>query len=92
MDFEDSHDKKDHFTDPILLGNKNAKGLLQILFPKGYNYAPDTDEELAEAVSLINTALTYASGVGLDHYRFKPGGKQRVKGVYHIQNVNNYHS
>jgi hypothetical protein len=25
-------------------------------------------------------------------YRFKSDGKQRVKDVYHIQNVNNYHS
>lgn len=29
---------------------------------------------------------------GLDHYRFKSDGKQRVKGIYHIQNVNSYHS
>lgn len=28
----------------------------------------------------------------VDHYRFKSDGKQRVKGVYHIQNVNSYHS
>ena len=26
------------------------------------------------------------------HYRFKSDGKQRVKGVRHIQNVNSYHS
>lgn len=35
---------------------------------------------------------SYARKKGLDHYRFKSDGKQRVKGVYHIQNVNNYHS
>lgn len=29
---------------------------------------------------------------GLAHNRFKSDGKQRVKGVYHIQNVNSYHS
>lgn len=32
----------------------------------------------------------YANEKGLTHYRFKTG-KERTKGVYHIQNVNNYH-
>lgn len=35
---------------------------------------------------------SYANSKGLEHYRFKSDGKQRVKGVYHIQNVNSYHS
>lgn len=35
---------------------------------------------------------SYANSKGLAHYRFKTDGKQRVKGVYHIQNVNSYHS
>ncbi|MDF2723448.1 MAG: ISXO2-like transposase [Paenibacillus sp.] len=35
---------------------------------------------------------SYANSKGLVHYRFKSDGKQRVKGVYHIQNVNSYHS
>lgn len=35
---------------------------------------------------------TYASEKGLEHYRFKSDGKDRVRGLYHIQNVNNYHS
>jgi IS1 family transposase len=35
---------------------------------------------------------TYAKDKGLDHYPFKSNGKERVKGLYHIQNVNNYHS
>lgn len=29
---------------------------------------------------------------GLEHYPFKSDGMERVKGLYHIQNVNNYHS
>ncbi len=29
---------------------------------------------------------------GLEHYRFKSDGTERVKGLYLIQNVNNYHS
>ena len=35
---------------------------------------------------------TYAKSKGLEHYRFKSDGTERVKGLYHIQNVNNYHS
>ncbi|GAA4847565.1 hypothetical protein GCM10023310_27120 [Paenibacillus vulneris] len=35
---------------------------------------------------------SYANARGLAHYRFKSDEKQRVKGVYHIQNVNSYHS
>ena len=35
---------------------------------------------------------TYASEKGLEHYQFKSDGKDRVRGLYHIQNVNNYHS
>ena len=35
---------------------------------------------------------TYAKVKGLEHYPFKSDGKERVKGLYHIQNVNNYHS
>lgn len=35
---------------------------------------------------------TYARSKGLEHYRFKSDGSERVKGLYHIQNVNNYHS
>jgi hypothetical protein len=35
---------------------------------------------------------TYAKSKGLEHYCFKSDGSERVKGLYHIQNVNNYHS
>jgi IS1 family transposase len=35
---------------------------------------------------------SYANEKGLAHYRFKSDGKQRVRGIYHIQNVNSYHS
>ncbi|MDQ0217378.1 hypothetical protein J2S21_000467 [Peribacillus cavernae] len=35
---------------------------------------------------------TYAKSKGLVHYRFKSDGVERAKGLYHIQNVNNYHS
>lgn len=34
---------------------------------------------------------TYATEKGMDIYQFKSDGKIRTKGLYHIQNVNNYH-
>ncbi len=34
---------------------------------------------------------TYASEKGMPIYQFKSDGKIRTKGLYHIQNVNNYH-
>ncbi|WP_339250294.1 IS1595 family transposase [Sporosarcina sp. FSL W8-0480] len=35
---------------------------------------------------------TYAKSKSMEHYRFKSDGIERVKGIYHIQNVNSYHS
>ncbi|MCM3612679.1 IS1595 family transposase [Planococcus sp. MERTA32b] len=34
---------------------------------------------------------TYATGKGMVIHQFKSDGKVRTKGLYHIQNVNNYH-
>ncbi len=35
---------------------------------------------------------TYAKQKGVAHYRIKPDkGIYAIKGIYHIQNVNNYH-
>ncbi len=34
---------------------------------------------------------TYAAKKGMAIYQFKSDGKVRTKGLYHIQNVNNYH-
>lgn len=58
------------------------------------------DEAIGSHLSNSNVLCTdswrafssYANQKGLAHYRFKSDGKQRVKGVYHIQNVNSYHS
>ncbi|MFB1081420.1 IS1595 family transposase [Jeotgalibacillus sp. JSM ZJ347] len=35
---------------------------------------------------------TYATDKGMTIYQFKSDGKVRTKGLYHIQNVNSYHS
>jgi transposase-like protein len=58
------------------------------------------DKAIGSKLSKSNTLCTdawrafktYAKDKGLEHYPFKSDGKERVKGLYHIQNVNNYHS
>jgi hypothetical protein len=36
--------------------------------------------------------MTFAKAKGVEHYRLKSDGKERViKGIYHIQNVNSLH-
>jgi len=52
--------------------------------------------KLSKSNTLCNDAWryfkTYAKDKGLEHYSFKSEGNERVKELYHIQNVNNYHS
>lgn len=36
--------------------------------------------------------MTYAKEKGIEHHRLKANGRERFKGIYHIQNVNSYHS
>lgn len=58
------------------------------------------DQAIGSKVSTTNTLCTdawrafkaYAKEKGIEHYPFKSDGKERIKGLYHIQNVNNYHS
>ncbi len=38
------------------------------------------------------TFSTYTKSKGMEHYRFKSYGIERLRGIYHSQNVNNYHS
>ncbi len=46
----------------------------------------------ALCTDLWRASSSCANSKVMNHYRFKSDGKQRVKGVYHIQNVNSYHS
>ena len=41
---------------------------------------------------IFNGDDIFYHAIGLSHYRFKSDGKQRVKVIYHIQNVSSYHS
>lgn len=53
------HNMKVYFADPYSSwqrgANENGNGLLRELFPKGHDFAQVTDEELTEAIRLINT-------------------------------------
>ncbi|WP_426448119.1 IS30 family transposase [Paenibacillus sp. S-38] len=55
---EHHHNINVYFADPYSSwqrgSNENANGLLREFFPKGYDLATVTDEELAEAIDLIN--------------------------------------
>lgn len=57
-DLEAFHDIKVYFADPYSSwqrgSNENGNGLLREFFPKGHDFATVTDEELAEAIRLIN--------------------------------------
>lgn len=47
---------------------------------------------IAHCTDAWRALSTYAKSKGLEHYQFKSDGTERAKGLYHIQNVNNYHS
>lgn len=55
---ETFHGVKIYFADPYSSwqrgSNENANGLLREFFPKGHDFASVTDEQLAEAIRLIN--------------------------------------
>lgn len=55
---ENIHDIRVYFADPYSSwqrgSNENANGLLREFFPKGHDFASVTDEQLAEAIRLIN--------------------------------------
>ncbi|MFF2912249.1 IS30 family transposase [Paenibacillus sp. NPDC057934] len=55
---ENVHDLKVYFADPYSSwqrgSNENGNGLLREFFPKGHDFAEVTDEELADAIRLIN--------------------------------------
>jgi hypothetical protein len=67
---------------------------------KGRIVKTQFDIAIGSKLSSDNTVCTdawrafsaYAKSKGLEHYRFKSDGTERVKGIYHIQIANNYHS
>ncbi|WP_051317311.1 IS1595 family transposase [Ectobacillus panaciterrae] len=84
----------------VLVARDRQKMTYSGVLGRGRIRTTKLDEAIGGHISDSNVLCTdswrafssYANSKGLAHYRFKSDGKQRVKGVYHIQNVNSYHS
>jgi transposase-like protein/IS1 family transposase len=84
----------------VLVARDRQKMTFSGVLGRGRIRTTKLDEAIGGHLSDSNVLCTdswrafssYVNTKGLAHYRFKSDGKQRVKGVYHIQNVNSYHS
>jgi transposase-like protein/IS1 family transposase len=85
----------------VLVARDRHKGTISSVLWKGRVIKAKLEKKIGEKLSKENILCTdswrafstYAKEKGVEHYRFKSDGKVRViKGIYHIQNVNNYHS
>jgi hypothetical protein len=84
----------------VLVARDRQKQTFSKVLGQGRIVKSKLDKAIGSKVSTTNTLCTdawrafkaYANERGIEHYPFKSNGKERVKGLYHIQNVNNYHS
>lgn len=84
----------------VLIARDRQKATYSGVLGRGRIVKTQLDKAIGAKLSSDNTLCTdawrafsaYAKSKGLEHYRFKSDGTERVKGLYHIQNVNNYHS
>jgi transposase-like protein len=84
----------------VLIARDRQKTTFSDVLGRGRIVKSQLDKVIGSKLTSDNTLCTdawrafstYAKNKGLEHYRFKSDGKERVKGLYHIQNVNNYHS
>lgn len=84
----------------VLIARDRQKSTYSGVLGRGRIVKTQLDKAIGSKLSSDNTLCTdawrafstYAKSKGLEHYRFKSNGTERVKGLYHIQNVNNYHS
>lgn len=84
----------------VLIARDRQKSTLSRVIGQGRIVKSRLDKAIGSKLSASNVLCTdawrafktYATEKGLEHYRFKSDGKERVRGLYHIQNVNNYHS
>lgn len=84
----------------VLIARDRQKTTFSGVLGRGRILKSQLDKAIGSKLSPRNTLCTdawrafsnYAKSKGLEHYRFKSDGIERVKGLYHIQNVNNYHS
>jgi hypothetical protein len=76
----------------VLVARDRQKMTFSGVLGRGRIRTPKLDDAIGNYLSDSNVLCTdswrafssYAKSKGLDHYRFKSDGKQRVKGVYHI--------
>ncbi len=84
----------------VLIARDRQKATYSSVLGRGRLVKTQLDNAIGSKLSSDNTPCTdawrafstYAKSKVMEHYRFKSDGKERVKGIYHIQNVNNYHS
>lgn len=84
----------------VLIARDRQKSTYSSVLGRGRIVKTQLDKAIGSKLSSDNTLCTdawrafstYAKSKGMEHYRFKSDGIERVKGLYHIQNVNNYHS
>jgi transposase-like protein len=85
----------------VLVARDRNKSTISSVLCKGRIVKTKLDKKIGDKLSKENVLCTdswrafsnYAKEKGVQHYRFKSDGKVRViKGIYYIQNVNNYHS
>lgn len=84
----------------VLIARDRQKATYSGVLSRGRITKTQLDKAIGSKLSSDNTLCThawrafstYAKSKGLEHYRFKSDRAERVKGIYHIQNVNNYQS
>lgn len=84
----------------VLIARDRQKATYSGVLGRGRIVKTQLDKAIGSKLSSDNTLCTdawrafsaYAKSKELEHYRFKSDGSESVKGLYHIQNVNNYHS
>lgn len=84
----------------VLIARDRQKATYSGVLGRGRIVKSQLDKANGSKLSSDNTLCTdawrafstYAKSKGLEHYRFKSDGTERVKELYHIQNVNNYQS
>ena len=84
----------------VLIARDRHKAIYSGVLGRGRIVKSQLDRVIGSKLPSDNTLCTdawrafsaYAKSKELEHYRFKSDGAERVKGLYHIQNVNNYHS
>lgn len=85
----------------VLIARDRQKATYSGVLGRGRLVKSQLDKAIGSKLSSDNTLCTdawrafstYAKDKGIvEHYRFKSDGVERVRGIYHIQNVNNYHS